>query len=103
VTSDASGNLATDGGAIFSKLGRLDRRLDKASEGAALAVALQTPFVPLTQRFALSGGWGHFDDKNALAIAAAFRLNPNVQFEGGIGYGVSHSSVAGRAGLTVNW
>jgi hypothetical protein len=61
VTSDANGNLATDGGDIF-------RRLDKNQEGVALALAAVNPDLTGNERFGMTANWGNFDSANAFGM-----------------------------------
>ncbi|MFT4677569.1 MAG: hypothetical protein ACI831_001570 [Candidatus Azotimanducaceae bacterium] len=46
VTSDANGNLATDGGRLFTELDRQDKRNDVLAEGVAISLAAESPAVP---------------------------------------------------------
>lgn len=55
-----------------------------------------TPYMPIDQRFRLNAGRGQFEGENALALSGAFRLNPNFQLEGGVGFGVDHSTFGAR-------
>src|SRR5690606_34411280 len=48
VTSDAGGNLATDGGSIF-------RRLDEHTSGIALAMSMQNPDLVGPETFGIAG------------------------------------------------
>jgi hypothetical protein len=70
VTSDAGGNLATDGGQIF-------QRLDENREGVALALAAVNPDLTGDERFGMSANWGNFDGANAFGMG----------FEGVVGHG----------------
>jgi len=110
VTTDGAGNLASDGGASFA--GIADNRSDIVSnrkdirrneEGIALALAMESPFVPLSQTSAVAAGYGNFRGSSAFALSGAFRLDPNVQFNAGLGVGVNHSSVGARVGVIFSW
>ncbi len=103
VTSDSAGNLATDGGEIFSRLSSAEDQIEENTEGVAMALALQTPWVPPTQSFALSGGAGAYEGEHAIALGAAFRVDPHIQVEGGVGYGLGEQTIGGRVGMTVSW
>jgi trimeric autotransporter adhesin len=47
--------------------------------------------------------WGTFQSANGLALNAAVRLAPNVQLNGGVGYGANENLAGGRVGLRVGW
>jgi len=47
--------------------------------------------------------WGTFESRNGLALNAAVRVTDNIQFNGGIGYGVDDRIAGGRLGLRVGW
>ena len=68
-----------------------------------MALAMEMPYVPPSQRFALAGGFGVFRDKAAFSGAAGFRIDDNVQFNAGLGIGINHGSVGGRVGVTIGW
>jgi hypothetical protein len=51
----------------------------------------------------MSGGYGNFEGSSAFALSSAIRVSPNVQFDAGLGYGISHSNIGGRVGITVSW
>ena len=76
VTSDANGNLATDGGQIFNKLDNLSRRTNENSAGVALALAAVNPDLTGNESFGMSANWGNFDGSNAFGMG----------FEGVIGH-----------------
>ena len=75
VTSDAGGNLATDGGEIFNRLDENDKRLDNAfrrigqsDAGVALALAAVNPDLVDGERFGVSANWGTFEGSNAFGM-----------------------------------
>jgi hypothetical protein len=102
VTSDAAGNLAYDPG-LFDQIGKNKRDIRDNKEGIAMAMALDAPYVAPGMTFAMSGGYGNFEGSSAVALSGAFRVSPNVQFDAGLGYGVSHNNLGGRVGVTVSW
>jgi len=100
VTTDASGNLASDGGFIYDEL-------DKHKRGIAMAVAL-TGGASLrgNESMALSMDLGFFDDEVAGALSgiahvATGEAGQNVYFKGGVA--VTQGDFAGRAGLQLAW
>ena len=76
VTSDAGGNLATDGGSIFHQLNNLSDQADKARAGVALALAAVNPDLTRDERFGMTANWGNFDGANAFGMG----------FEGVVGH-----------------
>ncbi len=115
-TSDAAGNLATDGGAIF-------RGLARVQAGVAVAMAMETPKLSARQNFGVRLGWGGaaFDvfDNTANAMGASvigvlgrglLRRGDRLAFDGGVGWGQSefmdyeaYGVLGGRAGLQFAW
>jgi hypothetical protein len=64
VTSDAQGDLATDGGATFTEIAKL-------RAGAAVAMAMQAPTLGPGENFGLRVGYGNFDTHaNAVGFTA---------------------------------
>jgi hypothetical protein len=53
-TTDAAGNLATDGGDIFNAIARVQA-------GVAIAMAIETPELSTGENFGIRFGWGGFD------------------------------------------
>jgi trimeric autotransporter adhesin len=107
VTSDANGNLATDGGSIFRQLNNLNGRVDKAFSGVAIATAMQNPDLVGGEKFGVAVNWGDFAGYNAVAVTAQGVIGHDwvaqgdrVALTGGIGFGTDHSGeVAGRVGV----
>lgn len=97
VTSDAKGNLATDGGALY-------RRVDEVTEGVAMAMAISGTLLPREhETFRVSGNWGNFEGFNALAFGAGVNLGDGVVMTAGVGYGLAEKTIGGRAGLSFGW
>ena len=110
VTTDGAGNLASDGGSTFAGIAangrdiRANRKdIRRNEEGIALALAMESPFVPLSQSSAIAAGFGVFRDSSAFALSGAFRVDDNVQFSAGLGVGLDHSSVGARVGVIFSW
>lgn len=113
VTSDAGGNLATmdlaalaggsaDLNEINSRLDRHDRKIEKNTEGIAIALAMAgVPTLTQTETFAMSANWGAFEGENGFAAGGALRVGQNMQVNGGIGFG--GETVGGRAGVRLGW
>jgi trimeric autotransporter adhesin len=107
VTSDDGGNLATDGGYIFGKLNQLNTKVDKATEGVALALAISQPVFLPGQDFAFRAGWGAFEGQHAVGFSGAgvigrgwFGPGSTAVLDAGIGVGAEYNTVAGKAGIT---
>lgn len=81
----------------------VDRKLDVANEGVAMAFALKAPYVAPDKSFALSGGWGGFEGENAFAVSGAVRTGEYIQLDAGIAVGAAEGSIGGRAGATISW
>ena len=124
VTSDAGGNLATDGGLIFAGIQQnsldiqqnsLDiesnrRDIKKNREGVAIAASLADPDLVGSESFGLRGTWGNYDGENALGFTGMGVLSRDfmgtgsrLAFGGGIGFGLQESKVGGRAGGQLTW
>ncbi len=89
--------------ALASGIDRVNQRVDVAHEGVAMAMALSSPYVPEDKTFAISGGWGTFEGKNAFGLSGAVRATEYLQFDAGVTYGASTASVGGRMGATLAW
>lgn len=111
VTSDASGNLATMSMApFFDSIDALDDRVDALEddnrsmrEGVAIALALGGVQLPADKTFALSANVGMFEEEAALGFGAIGQVSENVYLNGGVGFGTSHGTVAGRVGASFAW
>ena len=103
VTSDANGNLATDGGAFSGALGGINEDVRENRDGVAMALAMQAPSLAGAENFAFSGAFGAYAGSTALAASGAVRIAPNAQLDAGIGVGFDESRVGGRVGVTFKW
>jgi hypothetical protein len=121
VTSDANGNLATDGGAIFSQLDQLQNNdtkifsqldqlhsdINTVESGVAVALSAVGPDLTGAERFGLSLNWGGFEGASAIgggATAVVSRWNSSrLAITGGIGVGLDDNTVGGRAGGQWTW
>ena len=109
ITSDAQGNLAVDrsiGESMSSLNGRvrsLGKQVEDNKEGIAMAMALNTPYVPDDKTYAVSTSIGSFEGSQALAASMGYRFDANTQFDAGITYGFDRNQVGGRIGVTYAW
>jgi autotransporter adhesin len=116
VTTDASGNLAATtpgalGLATVSQLNQINSQLtgkiNQAYAGVASAFAMAgTPMLQVNETFAVSMNGGFFENSQGAALAAAYRLGPNVQANGGFGVGFTNGArdvYGGRVGVRFGW
>lgn len=111
-TVDMGGNRVQDVGTpIFgtdaANKAYVDRGLNKAYEGTAIALAISQPIFGPGQNFAIRAGWGNYENENAFGVSAAGIIGRDwlwggstVVLDGGVGWG-SNNSVAGKAGVTL--
>ena len=113
-TIDMGGNRIQDVGTpIFgtdaANKAYVDRGLNRAYEGTAIALAISQPVFGPGQSFAIRAGWGGYENENAFGLSAAgiigrdwFWGGSTVALDGGVGWG-SSNSVAGKVGLTIGF
>ena len=118
VTTDANGNLATDGGQFITILNSLTavsanneqielnrQAIQRNTEGVAMAFALSglESVLPNEKNYALGAQWGYFGGQNAAAVGGTVRLRDDVFLSGGMGVGLGKGQVGGRAGISAAW
>lgn len=107
VTSDQSGNLATDGGWTFNELADHDNRIDQNKEGVAIALALDNPDLKGDENFGVMVNWGGFEGTSAVGISAIGTIHQGASsrwaLAGGVGFTTDGSSVGGRVGVGLTW
>ncbi|GAB5443217.1 MAG: hypothetical protein Fues2KO_35660 [Fuerstiella sp.] len=111
VTSDASGNLATDtpaglGLASSTDLSSVQQDVRHNSEGVAMAMALGgiPNVLPQGKNYAVSSAWGGFNGENAVSLGGSAALSDNLYFSGGAALSTGRTvSGGGRAGFTIAW
>src|SRR5215471_18233417 len=93
VTSDANGNLATDGGALFNNINNLTSQINQLNQdvrrldgGVAMSMALGGVYLPEHQRFAVHTDLGFYNGAQALAVQAIARINQTFTANGGVAY-----------------
>jgi hypothetical protein len=102
VTTDANGNLASDGGNVFAQLDEMNARLSDHASGIALAMSMEAPDLVGAEKFGFAVNWGNFEGSNALSASLAGVLGNNV-FTGGdrvamsAGLGVGFASGEGKS------
>ncbi len=118
-TANSSGYISAEGnrvqdvaapiaGTDATNKAYVDKGLNKAYEGTAIALAISQPVFLPGQTFAMRAGWGDYEGQNAFGVSVAgvvahnvFGYGSTVSLDGGIGAG--NSSVAGKAGVTVGF
>jgi len=111
-TSDAMGNLATDGGQIFETL-------SENQAGIAIAMSLPTPSLQAHESFGVAFNWGKFKRSQALGVSAMGVVNRNVfgggerlSLNGGFGLSIQEKTFGGhnagttkggRVGVQLSW
>ena len=104
VTSDASGNLATDGGRLF-------KTVDENTEGIAMAMAMANPDLVGGESFGLMINFGEFSGESAIAfsamgVVARNVLGPNsgrISVGASVGFGLGEGEVGGRIGAQLTF
>lgn len=96
-------DLGEEMGSLRQDLDRQGKRIDTATEGVAMALAMKTPAIPDGKTFALSGGFGAFEGRQAFAMSGGVRATEAVEIDGGFAVGLNSGSVGGRAGATIAW
>jgi hypothetical protein len=101
-----SGNVGNLQAAIDAQTARINaafRQIDRNTEGVAIALAMAGLALPDTKVFAISGGMGFFDNKQAFAAQTALRINDVLVLNGGVGLGMESNQVGGRFGVMAAW
>ncbi|MGA7323577.1 MAG: hypothetical protein WBX25_03615 [Rhodomicrobium sp.] len=88
----------------------VDKGVNKAFEGTALALAISQPMFMPGQSFAIRAGWGDYQSQNAFGVSAAgviardvFGYGSTIVVDGGVGVGGNYNGVAGKAGVTIGF
>jgi hypothetical protein len=110
VTTDALGNLASDGGFIQSQINALGRRDRQLTEGIAAAVALADPDLVAGEKFGLKLNWGNFDGSNAIGLSTVgvlgtdvFTSGDRLAVSGAIAVGTDQGQATSRVGVQLTW
>jgi len=119
VTSDVNGNLATDGGQLYSFAGTALEGRSENQAGVAIAMAMENPDLVGAETFGVALNFGFFEDSWAIAGAMQGVLGTNVFSTGdriavNAGVGVSlgeqgffgyrvDNAVGGRVGIQATW
>lgn len=79
------------------------RKIERSSQGVALAMAMGGGYLQPESRFALFGGWGNFDGHNALAAQSYVRVSRDVSLNAGLSVGLEEGLVGTRIGFGVQF
>jgi hypothetical protein len=96
-------NLQAEIDAQTARINSAFRQIDRNTEGIAIALAMAGLALPDGKVFAISGGMGFFDSKQAFAAQTAVRLNDVLVLNGGVGLGMQSSQIGGRFGVMAAW
>ncbi|MXO89398.1 YadA-like family protein [Pontixanthobacter aquaemixtae] len=88
---------------LFGRTAANSAAIDRANEGVAMALAMESPMLPPGTSFALSGGVGYFENQGAGTIAMTVRAGENAAFSAGVGVGFDSGEVGARGGFQVAW
>lgn len=97
--SSLQGQTAT----LFALSAENREGVNRANEGVALALAMESPALPAGTSFAISGGVGYYQSQSAFSAAFTTRTGPNSNFSAGLGYGLNSGEVGARAGFQAAW
>ena len=79
------------------------RRIERNSQGVALAIAMGGGYLEHDAKFALFGGYGNFDGYNAVAAQTYVRVSDNVSINAGVSFGLEEKLVGTRVGFGIQF
>ena len=88
---------------LTSGLNGAFNRIERNSQGVALAIAMGGGFLSDDKKFSLWGAWGNFDGYNALAAQTYIRLSDDVILNGGMSFGLEENLVGTRVGIGIQF
>jgi hypothetical protein len=109
VTTDAMGNLASDGGDTFRRIRKNTRDIEDNSEGVAMAMSIQDPDLVGDERLGMKVGWGTFSGEHAMGVTLGGVVMPDIGagirlgVAGGAAFGLAEGNIGGRAGVQLSW
>ncbi|MCX7865013.1 MAG: YadA C-terminal domain-containing protein, partial [Novosphingobium sp.] len=80
-----------------------DRRIDRANEGVAMALAMQTASLQPDSNFGMAGGVGYYEDRSAATLSFIGRGGSKSFVTAGVGVGFNSGSVGARGGFQIEW
>ncbi|MEL7445964.1 MAG: YadA-like family protein, partial [Pseudomonadota bacterium] len=99
LTATQTGQINT----LFGQTAANSAAIDRANEGVAMALAMESPMLPAGTSFALSGGVGYFESQGAGTLALTARVSDNASLSAGVGVGFDSGEVGARGGFQVAW
>lgn len=99
LTSTQTGQINT----LFGQTQANREAIDRANEGVAMALAMESPQLPAGTTFALSGGVGYFENQGAGTMALSARVSDNASISAGVGVGFDSGEVGARGGFQFAW
>ena len=90
-------------GVLFDLADFNRRDIQRANEGVAMALAMETPSLPSGARFGIAGGFGYYNNRVAGTASFAVRVGDRAAFSGGVGVGMNTGEVGARAGFQAAW
>lgn len=108
---DGAGGTKTLTGktALASKVDDVDKRVQRAFEGASVASSLTSPDLVQGEHFGVRVNWGNAGQSNAMGVTGAAVLGEGFmpggkgRLAGAAGVGFSGKTVGGNAGLQLTW
>ncbi|MCH2487241.1 MAG: YadA C-terminal domain-containing protein, partial [Erythrobacter sp.] len=97
LTSNQTAQINT----LFGQTSQLRDAVERANEGVAMALAMESPMLPAGTNFGLSGGIGYYDDRTAGTLAVSARVGTNASVGAGIGVGFDSGEVGARGGFQI--
>jgi hypothetical protein len=88
---------------VFNLANSNSEAIDRANEGVAMALAMESPSIPAGASFALSGGVGNYEGRTSLAMAVSAAVGEMASISAGIGVGANSGEVGTRAGFQIAW
>lgn len=95
--------LQQDTAALFDLAETMNEEVERAHEGVAMALALETPMLPAGTRFGIAGGIGYYNEQAAGSLSVAVRAGMNAALSAGVGLGLNSGEVGARAGFQAAW
>ena len=99
IASQTNGQLAT----LTNGLNNAFKRIDKAGQGVAVAIALGGGFLADDKDFSLWGGWGNYDGYNAFGAQSYLRLSNDIYLNAGVSFGLEENTVGTRVGFGIQF
>ena len=96
-------NQTAQNNTLFGQTAANSEAIERANEGVAMALAMESPMLPAGTNFGLSGGIGYFEDRAAGTMAFSARVGTNASVSAGLGVGFDSGEVGARGGFQVAW